>query len=195
MGRTVLCHAALDRDEGEAKAMLESDRLLLRGDLRASLPLATLRSVRTDGVLLRAETGLGPLALTLGEREAALWAKKILSPPSLARKLGVAPDTTIHVVDDPDLLRPALDSISATHVALEDATVVFALFDTQQSLGKLAELAGRMQPQAQLWAVRPKGPKAMPREADLMAALRTVGFRPNKTAAWSTTHSADRYRR
>jgi hypothetical protein len=195
MGRTAVCHATLDRDAGEAKAMLESDHLLLRGDLRATLPLSTLRNVRTEGDLLRAETGLGPLVLVLGEREATLWAKKILSPPSLAQKLGVAPDTAIHVVDDPEVLRPTLGAIPATHVALEEATVVFALFDRPQSLDTLPGLAERMQPQTQLWAIRPKGPKALPREADLMAALRALGFRPNKTAAWSAMHAADRYRR
>jgi hypothetical protein len=195
MGRTALCHATLGKHSGETEAMLESDHILLRGDFRAKLLLPTLRAVRADGGALQADTELGALVLMLGEREAALWQKKILSPPSLAQKLGIAAQTRIHVVDAHPRLMATLAPIAANIGAIETAEIVFVSIDTSDMLRALPALTARMPRDAQLWAIRPKGKAAAFKESELMAALRDLGFRPNKTAAWSAECAADRYRR
>jgi hypothetical protein len=195
MGRTAICHATLGKDSGETQAMLESDHILLRGDFRAKLPLPTLRAVRVEGDALHADTGLGALMLILGEREAALWKKKILSPPSLAKKLGIEEHTRIHIVDAHPRLMAALAPITTKTGGIENAEIVFVLIDTPETLQELPTLAARIPREAQLWAIRPKGKTAAIKESELMATLRALGFRPNKTAAWSAEYAADRYRR
>lgn len=195
MGRTALCHGELGTEAGEIKAMLESERIQLRGPIRADLPLATLRAVRVDGEMLRARTDAGELMLALGAREAALWLKKIVSPPTLADKLGLSADVAIHVIDDRAEAMAALSSMPGRRVALEEASLVFALFDSREALDAFPAIAQRMRHQAHLWAIRPKGPLSAVKEPELMSVLRGLGFRPNKTAAWSSSHAADRYRR
>ncbi len=195
MGRIALCHATLGKDAGETKAMLESDHILLRGDLRATLHLSTLRAVRTDGEALHASTDLGMLTLILGEREAALWHRKILSPPSLAQKLGVAGHSRIHVIDAHPVLTSTLTAMVAPIHDIDSAEIVFLLVDTPETLQRLPALIARIPREAQLWAIRTKGKAAAVKESELMAALREHGFRPNKTAAWSAEYAADRYKR
>jgi hypothetical protein len=195
MGRTALCYATLGADAGETKAMLESDHILLRGDLRATLPLAALRSVRADGDALHAVTDLGMLTLLLGEREAALWQKKILSPPSLAQKLGITGHRRIHIVDAHPVLTTTLATMAARIDEIDSAEIVFLLIDTQETLQTLPALVARIPHEAQLWAIRPKGKSASIKESELMTALREHGFRPNKTASWSAEYAADRYKR
>lgn len=195
MGRTALCHATLGTDAGETTAMLESDHILLRGDLRATLPLAALRDIRADGDALHAFTDLGVLSLILGEREAALWHRKILSPPSLAQKLGVAGHSRVHIVDAHPVLTATLTAMAAPIDDIDSAEIVFVLIDTPEALQRLPALIARIPREAQLWAIRPKGKAAAIKESELMAALREHGFRPNKTAAWSAEYAADRYKR
>jgi hypothetical protein len=195
MGRTAICHATLGKDAGETQAMLEPDHILLRGDFRAKLPLPTLRAVRAEGDALLADTELGALMLMLGAREAALWQKKILSPPSLAQKLGIAEHIRIHIVDAHPQLMATLAPMTANISAIETAEIVFMLIDTSETVQALPALVARMPRDAQLWAIRPKGKAAALKESELMTALSDLGFRPNKTAAWSAEYAADRYRR
>jgi hypothetical protein len=195
MGRSAICHATLGNDSGETQAMLESDHILLRGDFRAKLPLPTLRTVRVVGDVLHADTGLGALMLMLGEREAALWKKKILSPPSLAKKLGIEEHTRIHIVDAHPQLMATLVDMTSNFGGIENADIVFAVIDAPETLQRLPALAARIPQDAQLWVLRPKGKAAAIKESALMEALQISGFRPNKTAAWSAEYAADRYRR
>jgi hypothetical protein len=195
MGRTAICHATLGKHSGETQAMLESDRILLRGDFNATLPLHELRAVRADGDALHANTELGALTLNLGKREAALWEKKILSPPSLAQKLGISEHSRIHVVDAHPHLMATLAAVTSNLDDIDAAAIVFALIDSKETLQTLPALAARIPRDAQLWAIRPKGKTAAVKESELMAILRDLGFRPNKTAAWSSEYAADRYRR
>ena len=48
---------------------------------------------------------------------------------------------------------------------------------------------------AQIWVLRTKGSRAMVKESEIMALLRSRRFAPSKTAAWSELYSADRYSR
>jgi hypothetical protein len=200
MGRTAICHTIMGKDSGETEAMLEADHILLRGDVRAKLPLPTLRAVRAEGDGLHAKTELGALTLMLGEREAALWQKKILPPPSLAKKLGVVEQFRIHVIDAHPQLMATLADITSNvggieNTDIKNADIVFALIDAPETLQRLPALAARIPQDAQLWVLRPKGKAAAIKESALMEALRAMGFRPNKTAAWSAEYAADRYRR
>ena len=91
MGREAEGHAVWHGASGAVKALLESDGIILRGEVRAKLPRAGLLDWRVEGNDLCLRVDGEPLVLTLGAREAAAWVKALDKPlPSLAAKLGVS---------------------------------------------------------------------------------------------------------
>ena len=79
MGREAEGHAVWCGATGAVRAFLESDGIILRGEVRAKLPRAGLMDWRVEGedLCLRAEGE--PLVLTLGAKEAAAWVKALES--------------------------------------------------------------------------------------------------------------------
>ncbi|GAA0750576.1 hypothetical protein LRH25_19990 [Ideonella azotifigens] len=195
MGRVVLCYGSLGPDKGEVQAMLEGHAILLKGDFKAKLAVAELQDLRTQEDLLVAHTRQGPLALALGEKEAALWLKKILHPPSLADKLGVSEGLAVHLQQAHAELKRVLDPVAPNYVPLAQAQLAFIVVDTAQDLTALKALAKAKPEGCQLWVLRRKGAAAEVKESEIMALTRAAGLAPSKTSAWSDTYAADRYGR
>src|SRR5689334_9986192 len=90
MGREARCHCRWDGEAAEVKALLETAELILRGDLRRRVPLADIREVAVRADELQFRVGPSRVALTLGAKAAASWAKKLTTPaPSLRERLGL----------------------------------------------------------------------------------------------------------
>lgn len=195
MGREALCQAELAHEAGEVRALLEGHEIRLRGDIRATLALSDLRDLRIDGDVLHAQTPHGALGLHLGSTEARRWLERIVSPPTLAEKLGITPGKPVHLVNSPEAVASVLDGAGARIVGLADAQLVFIAVATPKDLRSLDLLASRLPSGTQLWVLRTKGKEAGVKEADIMATLRTHGLAPSKTAAWSALYAADRYGR
>lgn len=193
MGRVVVCQGSLGAARGEVRAMLESEVIQLRGDVHANVGVAGLRNLRAEGGLLLAVADGEPLALELGEKEAALWVRKISHPPSLADKLGVAEGLAVHVHGQHAEILRVLKPAGVQLVPLAEAGLVFLMIDTPARLQTLQALAQTRPAGAQIWVLRPKGKDAAVRETDIMATARAAGLSPNKTAAWSDAYAADRY--
>jgi len=87
MGRERECEAIFGDERGWVVAHLDADKIVLRGDFSAKVPLSELRSLRTDGEQLLGSTQRGALALLLGRKEAKTWLSRINDPPSLPSKL------------------------------------------------------------------------------------------------------------
>lgn len=88
MGQEVRCLARIGERVVEVKALLESDTLILRGELRARLPFAGLDGVEAAVGRLTLRQDGEPIILELGP-SAERWAPKIRNPPTLLDKLGV----------------------------------------------------------------------------------------------------------
>ena len=84
MGREAEGHARWRGQDGAVKALLESDGIILRGDIRARLRRDDLMDWRVDGDDLCLRAGGEPLILTLGAKEAAAWVKALDKPLPLA---------------------------------------------------------------------------------------------------------------
>ena len=195
MGRVSVCYGTLGPDKGEVKAMLEGHVIQLRGDFKADLPLEGLSEVRVQDGALVAHTKQGPLSLALGDGEAALWAKKILHPPSLIDKLGVRPETAVHVHRGHPEVKRALDPAGAPMVPLAKAQLAFIVVETEGDLAAFKSLAKARPDGCQVWVLRRKGAAAQVPEREIMAAAKAEGLGPSKTAAWSDIYAADRYGR
>ena len=178
----------------EAKVLLESTELILRGGIKARLPRSALRDVSTgpDGLRLIAQDE--PLHIALPEDEAVRWAKAIVTPPpSLASKLGIGADRVALVcgkATDPALAE-ALAGATTTDPA--SAAALIAIIEDRAGLTQAiakAEAAG-----LPCWCVYPKGKVADPGDAAIRTAFRAAGFIDNKTCAVSERLTATRYAR
>lgn len=193
MGRETHCEAQLGEQRGKVHALLEANEIILRGAIRARLPLATLRELVADADALTAQAPQGPLVLALGAREADTWLQRIRNPPSLASKLGVVAGTAVHVIDDHPEPRAVLQAARAEFVALDEAALVFVVIENEAQLQALRERLAQRAPGAAVWVLRLKGAQAAIKEAAIMAAMKALGMGPSKTAAWSEHYTSDRY--
>ena len=169
MGREAEGHAVWRGASGAVKAVLESDGIRLRGEVRALLPRAGLREWRVEGEDLCLRSDGEPLALTLGAREAAAWVRALDKPlPSLAAKLGVSPMARALVLGG-----PAPEAIA---VALAGA----------EAPGTATGL--------RVWCVYGKGKGAAVGDAAVRDAFRAAGWIDIKACAVSEAFTATLYR-
>ena len=87
-------------EQAEAKALLETDELIVRAPFKISVPRGAITAARADGDRLTVEWPQGAVELELGEREAARWANDIVNPKTVADKLGVKAGQRVLVVGD-----------------------------------------------------------------------------------------------
>ena len=137
MGRAVRCLVRSGGDEAEAKALLETDEVIVRNPFRLKVPRSAITGTAVDGDRLTIERAGGPpLLLELGAKEAARWAHDIANPKTLADKLGVKPGQRVRLVGDVD---PEL--VGAGQAAGDgQADVVFLQADDPSDLARIAEL-------------------------------------------------------
>lgn len=178
---------------GRCRVLLESDALILRGEVRARLGRASLGHAVAEGDDLRIATPAGLLVITLGAAAAERWAEALARPlPSLAGKLGVGPDRPALVlgeVDDP-ALEAALDGARTGDAARAAALV--AVVTTPAALDAALDLAAA-HPALPLWCIHARGRGAEPSDAAIRARLRAAGMIDTRSSAVSERLTATRY--
>ena len=194
MGLEATCSCRWPGGTGEVTALLESRELILRGALRRRLAVSALSLIRIEGEALCLETGGETIALDLGAARAALWQRKLTTPPpSLAAKLGIGPEAkalVIGVVTDPTLA-------AALHGATADdpdsARSSLAVVTSEAELCAALEAHSALPPGAPIWIVYGKGRQAALGEAAVRGFLRAHGYIDSKVSAVSETLSATRF--
>ena len=154
MGREARCTVHHDGRTAEAKALLETDEVIVRSPFRLRIPLSEISLAVTEGEQLRLEFPGGPALLGLGEKEAARWAHAITHPRSLADKLGVKAGQRVLLVGG---VSQELRGDGAEALDGEPADVVFVAVEQPGDLDLLQKLRARIAPDGAIWAVRPKG--------------------------------------
>jgi hypothetical protein len=193
MGRETEGHAVWRGLSGAVKAMLESDGIILRGEVRAKLPRAGLMDWRADGDDLWLRSEGEPLVLTLGAREVAAWVKALEKPvPSLAAKLGVSATARAWVIGGPVPEEIAVAVARAEASGPDGAAMVVAVLTGPGDL-EAALAAGQAQG-LRVWCVHGKGKAAAVGDAKVRAAFRAAGWMDIKTSAVSETFTATLYR-
>ncbi|PYQ45752.1 MAG: hypothetical protein DMF77_03210 [Acidobacteria bacterium] len=194
MGLEAACQARMGRASAAGKARLEETDLVFRGegDLKFKVPLKDLRRVDARAGALYLEWAEGRAVLDLGD-QAARWAEKIRSPPSLLDKLGVKRGQRVSVVGIED--REFLDQLSAR---VDDLTrgraragsdLVLVAMSDRADLPRLLKLREAIKAGGAIWVVWPKGSKEF-REDDVRAYGPTAGLVDVKVARFSDTLSA-----
>lgn len=182
----------IDGVDHAGDALLETDELFLRIDgeaKRRRLRLAELSKVRAAKSALVFEHGGHRYAVEVAGADA--WAKKILSPPSLLDKLGIARGASVHVAAVTDESFDALlAKADVTRVPLgPKASVVVRGMTAAKDLAFLAQARRAVGDGLALWAVYPKGQKGFG-ENDVRAAAIAESLVDVKVARFSERCSA-----
>jgi hypothetical protein len=90
MGREVHCKCRWADEAGTVKAMLESDEILVRGDIKHRVPTTWTRHLHVNAEGLHFEVGGDRVTIAMGQSEAERWFNKMTTPPPCLReKLGL----------------------------------------------------------------------------------------------------------
>lgn len=150
MGNEVVCMVKHEGKIAQVRALLETDRVILRGDIKATIPFDSLKRIDADHDVLY----LDKTELQLGA-QAAKWQKKILHPPTLLEKLGLKVGMAVDVMGFDDLtwlsgFRPATEPpFDAMLVRVENS----------QDLPIMEAVEGLIQIGGMFWIIYPKGLK------------------------------------
>ena len=188
MGREARVVVRHDGRQDEAKALLETDELIVRSPFRLTVPRAQIRAARAEGDLLTVEYAGGSVQLELGEREAARWSHDIAYPKTLADKLGVKPGQRVRLVGgaDPELVG------AGSRVEDGEADVVFLYAADADGLAQIDRLQHVIARDGAIWVIRPKGRDEIT-EAMVFAAGRGAGLHDVKIARVSAADTAMKF--
>ncbi len=193
MGREARCVVRHGGAETVCRVLLETDDLVVRGDIRLGVPLREISEAADDDGTLRVTWPEGVVELDLGEPESGRWQHAILHPKTLFDKLGVKDGQRVAVVGKlPDEFVTELRGQHAEPPAGAPLDVIFLAVGSPGDLDLLDSLQHGLAPDGSIWIVRPKGSKELP-ESAVRSAARGVGLVDIKTARFSDTHTADKY--
>ena len=192
MGSEARCTVRHGRATAEAKVLLESTEVLVRGEIRLTIPFRVMTAVRARDGRLTIVWPEGTTVLELGP-VAAKWAEKIRNPKRLIDKLGVKPDQRISVtgIDDAEFLGQLAERTAHASVGrmARGSAAVFLGVESVADLARIAKAADAIARDGMIWVVWPKGRPALKEDHVRAAALR-AGLVDVKVAAFSDTLSA-----
>ena len=189
MGNEAACRVDLGSDSANAKALLETEELILRGAIKARIPFREMQDVRAESGVLRFRWNDRDVAIHAGS-DAAKWAEKIRNPKSVADKLGIKPGLKISVVGTIDT--SFLGDREFSKRATKGSDVIFFAANTRDDLEKLASLCESLAANGALWVIRPKGIEAIT-ENDVMSAGKAAGLVDVKVVRFSASHTAEKF--
>jgi hypothetical protein len=192
MGRELQCTMRSGGKRFDGKALLETNEILFRGDLRLKIPLPSLKSVAARNGELHLQWMENSAVFELGDH-AEKWAHAILHPKTVAEKLGIKPGLKISAlrVPEPELLQDIHTTAAAFADArpLRDSDVIFFGAEVAADLGRIDKLIPSLASNGALWIVYPKGRKDIT-ELQVLIAGREAGLVDIKVVGYSPTHTA-----
>lgn len=194
MGREAVCTIRRNGEGGEGRLHLDSAAIAFRGAVRGRIARADITRHAADGGVLYVWTAGAAYEFELGEREAAAWARALARPaPTLAEKLGIAPDRRALVIGS--LTEPEVLAAIGTAIAdgADDAAHLVAELRAPADLA--AALARALECGLPVWCLYPKGKGAVPSDTQVRAAFRGAGWVDVKSCAVSASLTGTRYQR
>ena len=193
MGNEAQCRVEIGGEAADAKALLETEELIVRGALRAKIPFREAKDVAAEGGVLRLRWNDSDVRVHVG-RDAAKWAEKIRNPKSVLEKLGVRPRQRVSVigsVEEAFLAELERGGADLSRRQRRDSDIIFFAANARDDLARLGELRKSLAPAGAIWVLRPKGGGAIS-ESDVMAAGKAAGLVDVKVVRFSDTHTAEK---
>jgi hypothetical protein len=201
MGYETTCHVRVDDRAGavreaEAKVLLETDELIVRGEARVRVPRGSIQRVTRRGGIVSVTSPTAIVTLTLGAEAAAKWHKKLEEAPKrLIDKLDVKPEAKVWLFGAMD---PALEQqlgertsrVSRARTA-KACDIVFVAVETHDQLARIDRSLAALGVGGAIWVVHPKGPDGVA-DTTIYARAKALGLTYTKVARVSGTHTAEK---
>jgi hypothetical protein len=194
MGNETKTIVRYDGYSHEAKVLLETDEIILRGDLKLKIPFRDIRHAAAESGDLVVRWSNHELRVPLG-RDAATWADKIRNPKSRIDKLGVKGDQKIAALgslDEDFLAELGARGGDVSRRLRSGCDIIFAAIGSREELSRLRKLREALQPSGAIWVIRPKSDPRI-REAEVMAEGKAAGLVDVKVVRFSATHTAEKF--
>lgn len=192
MGNEALCRIDYDGASHEARALLETEEVIVRGALRLRVPFRQLREAEAADGVLRLRWPDHELRLHLGA-DAAKWVEKIRNPKSVLDKLGIKAGQKVSVVGAIEHIEELeAKSGDISRKLRKGSDVIFFSAASRAELDRLPALREALRPDGALWVIRPKGVQEIT-EADVLAAGKAAGLVDVKVVKFSETHTAEKF--
>jgi len=194
MGIETTCRVETEAGAGEAKVLLETEELIVRGALKARIPLKSVEAAVVDGRKLIVSHGKSRTVLHLGP-QAARWADRILNPRSRLEKLGVKPGMVVSCQGITDTaLKDELTSAGATVSwgrIKKDSDLILLGVERDAELSRIAPAVASVRPDGAIWVIHPKGKEGV-KDTAIFGAGREAGLVATKVAKFSESHTAEK---
>lgn len=194
MGRESKVEYAEGKVRADVRVHLDSQSLQITGGKKLTVPLSGVKAAAVDGDLLKVTAGKLKFSLNLGAREAELWRKKILSPPSLADKLGFKPGKSVTLVGalPPEVTAAAIGAKALAKLpATLGGDIAVTLVSQAKAEARIKAAAKALSAATALWLVYAKGGAV--NGDHVIAMARAAGLKDIKVARVSETHAALRF--
>jgi hypothetical protein len=197
MGRESICHCTSVETAVEAKALLESSELILRGGIRRRIPFTLMRDVRGIACELSFSVAGVPMSLHFPRAIAASWAERIAAPPvSLAQKLGIREGSALLFQGEPSSVELKAALAIGKITSWSDCQIAIAEVTNKHELVDLMLKAGTHLPSGSpLWIIYRKGANQPLTETLERSTTRELGWRDNKVASVSSEWTGLRFAR
>jgi hypothetical protein len=181
----------LSDGESDGKLLWEPPKLIFRGAVRGIYQGHALRNLRVEGDDLVLSDGT---RFTLEAGQADKWLHAIQNPPSRLDKLGVKPGMTV-VVDgvEDEAFIAELETRVELGEAEEGIDLLFLAAEDLADFDRLEDWQGALAPKGAVWIVAQKGKGAPLKDAEILEAVRGLGFVDTKVCAFSSSHTALRF--
>ena len=197
MGREATCRVQWGGASGEAKVLLETHELLVRGGgtLPARrVPIASMEQIEVRGELLCFLAGAEAVTLGLGAQQAKSWAKKLTAPPpTLAAKLGIGAETRLALIGNFDNAELAAAIHQAASTDSRHPDLMLALVKSAGDLNYALDVYAGYLSRPPIWIVYPMGAGKAIGEAEIRDTLRQAGLMDTKVASVSAALTALRF--
>jgi hypothetical protein len=190
MGMEAVCTARFQGRAAEGKALLETDTLFFRGEMRLAIPLKSVTGVTAADGDLAVTFPDGTAVFEIGDK-AEKWAQTMLNPRGRADKLGIKAGMRVTLVgmDDPDLVDEVIGRGATVTDDGRDLDAVFFGARRMEDLRELAVLSQRIKPAGAIWVVFPRGDPSIA-ERDVMESARSADLVDVKVVRFSDTHTS-----
>jgi hypothetical protein len=194
MGNEATCRIELDGTASDAKVLLETEELIVRGRPSLKVPFRDAKNVAAADGVLTLDFGGRSLRVHVG-RDAAKWAEKIRNPKSVLDKLGVKSGQKVSIsgaIDAAFIDELRNRGVDVSTRVRKSSDVIFLAAPNREELAKLAALRDALDDAGAIWVIRPKGSDAIS-EAEVMAAGKAAGLVDVKVVRFSETHTAEKF--
>lgn len=194
MGNEALCRVDYGGKAAEAKVLLETEEIIVRGAMRLRIPFKEGERVAAEGDALTFRWNGAEARMAVGA-QAPRWAEKIRNPKSVIDKIGVKQGHRVSIIGDiGEELAAAIGTRSGdvSRRVRKASDVIFFAAARREDLPRLEGLRGSLASDGAIWVIRPKGTLAIA-DSDVMAAGKAAGLVDVKVVRVSERLSGEKF--